>query len=319
MEQIENFPVVAVGKSKNLTNNIYGDYLVLYRTVTPIESNSKQAYWLCQCQKCKKYFVKSAYVLTHGENICSCKYDLTGEKFGRWTVQYKTNKATKNRTPLWHCICECGNEKDVDAYTLRSGQSTSCGCYAKEISKKNGQLTRIDITGQRFGKLVALSPIYSGNKEKHTKWKCQCDCGNIVEIDLGNLRSGKTQSCGCTISKQEENIIKLLTNNNINFSYQYRFSDFLTKKFDFFIDNNYIIEYDGKQHFSYSGSGWDTEQNYDITHKNDLLKNKYCFEHNIPLIRIPYNTIYDLNDLKLETTRFLLTPENEQQYYENCD
>ena len=41
----------------------------------------------------------------------------------------------------------------------------------------------------------------------------------------------------------------------------------------------------------------------------------FCFEHNIPLIRIPYNAEYDLNDLKLETTRFLLTPENEQEYY----
>ena len=47
----------------------------------------------------------------------------------------------------------------------------------------------------------------------------------------------------------------------------------------------------------------------------DLLKNKYCFEHHIPLIRIPYNVEYNLNDLKLETTRFLLTPENEEQYY----
>ena len=45
------------------------------------------------------------------------------------------------------------------------------------------------------------------------------------------------------------------------------------------------------------------------------MKNKYCFEHNIPLIRIPYNAEYTFEDLKLETTRFLLTPENEQEYY----
>ena len=51
------------------------------------------------------------------------------------------------------------------------------------------------------------------------------------------------------------------------------------------------------------------------THENDLLKNEYCFYNNIPLIRIPYNEKYVVDDLKLETTRFLLTPENEEMYY----
>ena len=45
------------------------------------------------------------------------------------------------------------------------------------------------------------------------------------------------------------------------------------------------------------------------------MKNKYCFKHNIPIIRIPYYADYTLEDLKLERTRFLLTPENEGEYY----
>ena len=53
----------------------------------------------------------------------------------------------------------------------------------------------------------------------------------------------------------------------------------------------------------------------ETTHYHDLQKNKYCFEHNIPIIRIPYNEDYDIKDLKLETTRFLLTPKNEREYY----
>ena len=62
--------------------------------------------------------------------------DLTGQKFGRWTVINITDKRTKNRTIIWHCKCDCGNEKDVDGYTLKSGQSKSCGCLHKEIVKK---------------------------------------------------------------------------------------------------------------------------------------------------------------------------------------
>jgi hypothetical protein len=49
--------------------------------------------------------------------------------------------------------------------------------------------------------------------------------------------------------------------------------------------------------------------------KSDLLKNKYCFDNNIPIIRIPYDADYTINDLKLETTKFLLIPENEGEYY----
>lgn len=242
--------------------------------------------------------------------------DLTGQRFGRWTVMNITDKRTKNRTIIWHCKCDCGNEKDVDGYTLKSGQSKSCGCLQKEKASAQCRKTRIDLTGQRFGKLVALKPKYSGEKNQHTKWVCQCDCGNLLEVDMGNLRAGKTQSCGCSNSIQEEKIIKMLTNNAIDFKYQYRFINLPMKEFDFFIENKYIIEFDGSQHFKYTGSGWDTKEHFERTRQSDLLKNKYCFENKIPLIRIPYDVEYNFEDLKLETTRFLLTPENEKEYYE---
>lgn len=82
----------------------------------------------------------------------------------------------------------------------------------------------------------------------------------------------------------------------------------------FFVNKTYVIEFDGKQHFCLD-AGWNIERKFNYTHQHDLIKNKYCFEHNIPIIRIPYNVDYNINDLKLETTRFLLTPENEQNYY----
>ena len=312
MEQIENFIILEVGRAKNLTNNIYGDYKVLYRTKGPDGDN--KAYWLCQCQLCNKYIIKPGSTLIHGVNECECHNDLTGKIFGRWTVMYQTKERTKNRTIIWHCKCECGNEKDVDAYTLKSGQSKSCGCLQKELLIKNGGQNKIDLTGQRFGKLVALYGIY-GNSNNHSEWHCKCDCGNECDIDTGNLRQGFTQSCGCTHSKEEENIIKLLTKNNISFKYQYRFDNFKEKEYDFYIDNKYIIEYDGSQHFKCTNSGWDTQEHLDRTRKSDLEKNKYCFENNIPIIRIPYNKEYNINDLILKTTRYLLTPDNESEYY----
>ena len=144
------------------------------------------------------------------------------------------------------------------------------------------------------------------------------NCGNPYFIaDAHSLRTGRLNSCGCLISKNENKIKQLLTKNNVPFKTQKTFNDLLDKQklsFDFYVNNEYIIEFDGKQHFVQDG-GWNDKEKFEYTHNHDLLKNKYCFEHNIPLIRIPYNAEYTFEDLKLETTRFLLTPENEQEYY----
>lgn len=242
--------------------------------------------------------------------------DITGQRFGRWTVINITDKRTKNRGIIWHCRCDCGNEKDVPGESLRRGDSTSCGCVQKEKAAALCRQKRLDLTGQRFGKLVALFPIYSNDKNNHTKWHCKCDCGNELDIDMGNLRQGFSTSCGCTLSKEEERIIKLLTSANIVFNYQHKFKDFPEKRFDFWINDHYIIEFDGQQHFSYSGSGWDTAEHYKRTHQSDLEKNLYCFNNNIPIIRIPYGAQYELKDLILDTSRFVLTPENEELYYQ---
>lgn len=65
--------------------------------------------------------------------------DLTGEKFGRWTVLSFSHKEIISKTHVyyfWNCRCECGTEKTILANTLRSGKSKNCGCLAKELSHK---------------------------------------------------------------------------------------------------------------------------------------------------------------------------------------
>lgn len=56
-----------------------------------------------------------------------------------------------------------------------------------------------DLTGQRFGKLVAIKAC--GKKEKKTVWLCKCDCGNEIEVVGTALSSGNTKSCGCITKK----------------------------------------------------------------------------------------------------------------------
>jgi len=57
-----------------------------------------------------------------------------------------------------------------------------------------------DITGQRFGRLVALSVhelAHRFPKPTNTIWLCQCDCGQTTLVDRSALTSRLTASCGC--------------------------------------------------------------------------------------------------------------------------
>ena len=54
----------------------------------------------------------------------------------------------------------------------------------------------IDLTGQRFGRLVVLERAGS-DSEKNALWLCKCDCGNTAIVRSRELRKGETKSCGC--------------------------------------------------------------------------------------------------------------------------
>ena len=58
----------------------------------------------------------------------------------------------------------------------------------------------LDLTGQRFGMLTALS-VCGRNASKLKLWMCVCDCGNIKAVSSHDLRTGNTKSCGCLAHK----------------------------------------------------------------------------------------------------------------------
>ena len=234
-------------------------------------------------------------------------YDLTGQTIGRWKVLNIAYR--KNGKIYYHCQCQCENktEKDIQGQHLKEKRSLSCGCLRKElVSKQNIKSFNI---GDRIGKWTILKE----DPERHNRdvyWICQCDCGTIKSVNGGSLRNGSSKSCGCTKSWGEEKIIQLLTNNNIVFEKEKIFPDCIYPntnfhaKFDFWVNNSYIIEYDGKQHFGIGG--WNNENNFKIIQEHDDFKNNYCKKNNIPIIRIPYTQYTELNleDLLLETSKF---------------
>ena len=105
-----------------------------------------------------------------------------GQKFHKLTVD-KFVGFNKNSKYIWHVKCECGNEKDMLATEVIHGKVKSCGkCSIRES------------IGKRFGKLTVIKFVGFTNNH-NVKFECQCDCGNITIVSLGNLKSGNVKSC----------------------------------------------------------------------------------------------------------------------------
>ena len=61
----------------------------------------------------------------------------------------------------------------------------------------------LDLSGKRFGRLVALDLDVS-ELRKSRSWRCMCDCGKELTVVTGALRGGNTQSCGCSRETSDE-------------------------------------------------------------------------------------------------------------------
>lgn len=108
------------------------------------------------------------------------------------------------------CRCDCGNRTEAYWNNVKSGRTKSCGC-GEEVNRRKYK----DITGQRFGKLTALSPTEK-RRGGNVVWKCKCDCGNLYEQSERNLIRGYAKHCGCEKNKGNSARLRDLTNQKFN-------------------------------------------------------------------------------------------------------
>lgn len=295
---------------KNLLNQRFGKLTVIQRDET---KKGQAAYWICQCDcgKIKSIRGSNLTAKTNPTQSCGClraeklkeKIDLTsqiGKKFGRLTILERdiNYPIGHSCSSVWKCQCDCGEIVSVSLSELKSGHTKSCGCYRSELVTKNNS---IELTNKKFGMLTVLKRL----PEKHPKagwlWECECNCGNICFVPTNYLTSGTVFSCKKhNLSKGELKIIEILTENNISFIHQYSFPELISDKngllrYDFAIlnENNEVVrlvEFDGEQHHNIN-SYYYSEQLI----KNDLKKNEFAKNNNIPLVRIPYNQLKTIN------------------------
>lgn len=143
---------------------------------------------------------------------------------------------------------------------------------------------------------------YNGS-EGHVDCKCKL-CGHLWSPLGRSLKNG--QGCPhCTMSKGEIKVKKFLELQKISYITQMTFDDCVYEqklKFDFYLpDFNMIIEYDGEQHFkpvdfANKGIEWATNL-YNKNLIKDAIKNQYCKDNDIYLIRIPYYKYDDIDSI----------------------
>ena len=193
-------------------NEIVGDTFGQLRVIEYIDTiyfgRNRRHLYECRC-KCGNIVEAYRDALLKGDiTSCGCGRrtvfkDLTGRRFGRWTVlrraPNKYSKTGKSYSVMWLCKCDCGVIKSVRSRALLTENSKSCGCLQKDVVSSDF----VDLTGQTFGYLTVVerrpSDYYKkiGRKYNGVYWKCRCKCGNIVDVLSYSLRIGDTTSCGC--------------------------------------------------------------------------------------------------------------------------
>jgi hypothetical protein len=71
--------------------------------------------------------------------------------------------------------------------------------------KRKGSFGAIDITGQRYGKLVAVRPTEK-RQSRCIVWECICDCGSTCFRNTNSLRTGNEIGCGCVRKERAKNL-----------------------------------------------------------------------------------------------------------------
>ena len=218
------------------------------------------------CPKCVNNNIKSTT-----EIFISKAKKVHGDKYDYSLVEFKNNKTNVK------IIC------DGKIYE-KSPKSHLKGIKFKSIT--NAEFI------EKSNKIHNYKYDYSLVEFDNTKdmIKIICPIHGIFEQRLSSH-----YECGCPIcseSKGEQQIRCFLNNNDIKYITQHKFKNCVNKRsliFDFYLpEQNICIEYDGIQHFEYIEYFGGDERLLNIK-ENDKIKNKYCKNNDIRLIRIKYD------------------------------
>lgn len=251
-----------------------------------------------QGKRCPKY---SRTALKTNEKFREEVFSLTN---GEYEFLEKYKGGAKKIKAIHH---KCKHEYKVKPNNFMSGHRCP-NCRYEKLSKKTRK-KKEDFESQVLnlvGFEYELMSEYLGNK-KHIKIKHKL-CNHTYEVLPTNFLRG-TRCPKCRESKGERAVADYLSSEDITHEREYTFDNLTSRghlRFDFALLDARgrvyaLIEYDGIQHFK-EVSVWDGEEGLIKRQYHDNLKDEYCLDNGIPLLRIPY---WDVNNIDNILDEFL--------------
>ena len=247
------------------------------------------------------------YILKDGTKIQSidigkAKSIIIGDKNNRLTICDRAPN-TKSKKARVICKCDCGNYTVINHQDFKSGKVKSCGCLSLEQKIERCKKTAIDFsTLERninpFYKYIQPTQMRKGSNNQIV-WEIECrKCGKhyfeAPNTLISEKRNHGNNPCCCwqKHSVGVWNIINILEKNNIQYILEKTFDSCISPKgnklpFDFYLpEYNQVIEYDGQQHYKIAFG--QNQNKLELQKIYDKIKNDWCKNNNIKIIRIPY-------------------------------
>lgn len=217
--------------------------------------------------------------------------------------------------------CKCGETYEQNFYHIKEKLKHHipilCPKCMKKISDDSFRISSKEEIDLRIKNHYGFQKFEICDYENYTNMHGKntykhCECGHKFESSLSNLLNGERLCSNCERenSKGVWKIIKFLDKNNIKYSREKVFKDCKFERvlpFDFYlIDYDACIEYDGEQH-ERATEFYGGEEGLKLRKIRDGVKNKYCENNNIPLLRISFRENENINII-LEDFIDKLTP-----------
>jgi len=206
-----------------------------------------------------------------------------------WDINYK------NTNTKIEAICAICNYKNYPTISNHFSNPGCLRCSGKLPITREIFLERVNNIHNNKYKYNLITNILWEKKDNINIFKVPiiCDKHGIFHQTINNHMNIKNGCPICNESKGEKVVREYLEENNIIFNQEYRFSNFKRYSFDFYIeDSNLVIEYDGEYHYKEIKN---REEQLIKTQERDKMKNKYCKDNGINIIRIPY---WDINKIE---------------------
>lgn len=271
-----------------------------------IKGQKKRILLTLQCD-CGEIFTKTLEDATHKAQLCcrSC-----GLKRGGLKSRASKKAFDKIQQAGYKVLVAPINPKNTDLFEVEDENGFKGFTSLSKVSS-NKKMSKFDIRINKkyyiynvnhWAKLNCIDICCLGFEEntayKRQALKFRCSCGKEFVTSIASFQNGKIRcsECAKSISKYEFIFKSYLENEHIDFIYQYSLNqcrDILPLPFDFYIKEfGCLVEIDGEGHYHpchFNRISYERAvETFEATKSHDIIKNKFCQDNNIPLLRIPY-------------------------------